>query len=43
MRINNIREFATADGLAEKVLAVEKAKDGVFEVEKIALLKHKKN
>ncbi len=36
MRINNIREFATADGLAEKVLAVEKAKDGVFEVEKIA-------
>lgn len=36
MRINDIREFATADGLAEKVLQVERAKDGVFEVEKIA-------
>ena len=36
VRINNIREFASADGLAEKVLEVERAKDGVFEVEKIA-------
>ena len=36
VRINNIRDFTTPDGLAEKVLNVERSKDGVFEVEKVA-------
>jgi len=36
VRISKIQDFATPDGLAEKVLTVERNKEGVFEAVKIS-------
>lgn len=36
MKIANIRDFTTPEGLVEKVITVEKSKEGVFEAEKVA-------
>lgn len=36
MKLNNIRDFSTPEGLAQKVYNIEKEKEGVFDVQIIS-------